>query len=98
MKEANGRSFAMMLDRYLMHKNKKQVYGTQLVQYRIRDKKSENYGKMSDWGFWPIEDEKNVNSRRESIRMQPIEEYAKQVGINYKYLPENEDRKPPYRN
>jgi hypothetical protein len=38
--------------------------------------------------FFPIQDEANVNKRRASVGLQPLEEYAKFFGINY-VLPKN---------
>ena len=32
---------------------------------------------------WPIEDEKNVNQRRDSLGLEPMEEYAKRFGLKY---------------
>jgi hypothetical protein len=42
------------------------------------------YAKTGEQIFYPIEDEKNVNMRRANVGMQPIEEYAKYFGIDYK--------------
>jgi hypothetical protein len=64
---------AMMQDRILMRQGKKQIYGSQVV-----------LNKTGGQEFYPIEDEKNVNLRRQKIGMQPIEEYAKYFGIEYK--------------
>ena len=63
-----------MQDRILMNQGKKQIYGSQVV-----------YNKKGEQVFYPIEDEANVNIRRAKIGMQPIEEYAKLFGIEYKY-------------
>jgi|SRR6185369_8536566 len=76
-KESRPSALALLEDRILMRQGKKQVYGSQIV----RDESS------GGWKFYPIEDEKNVNLRRQKIGMQPLEEYAKYFGIVYK-LPE----------
>jgi hypothetical protein len=65
---------ALLQDRVLMRENKKQIYGSQIV----RDDAT------GGWKFYPIEDEKNVNIRRAKAGLQPIEEYAKYFGIEYK--------------
>lgn len=71
--ESNVIDMAMMKDRILMRQGKKQIYGSQVVSDGI-----------GGWKFSPIEDEKNVNLRRTKIGLQPIEEYAKHFGIDYK--------------
>jgi hypothetical protein len=71
--ESRKSDFALMQDRILMRRGKKQVYGSQV----IKDAKG-------DWVFYSIEDEKNVNLRRSSMGLQPMEEYAKYFGITYK--------------
>ena len=55
--EADKVECAMMEDRLLMLKGKKQIYGTQATVFR-EDKKV---------AIWPIEDPKNVNERRQKI-------------------------------
>ena len=55
--EADKVECAMMEDRLLMWKGKKQIYGTQATVFR-EDKKV---------AIWPIEDPKNVNERRQKI-------------------------------
>ena len=55
--EADKVECAMMEDRLLMWKGKKQIYGTQASVFRD-DKKV---------AIWPIEDPKNVNERRKKI-------------------------------
>ena len=65
---------ALMQDRVLMRQDKKQIYGSQVVP----DKET------GGWKFYPIEDEKNVNQRREKAGLEPIEKYARAFGIEYK--------------
>lgn len=67
-------SFALLKDRILIGEGKKQIYGSQ-VQI---DQKT---GKAS---FYPIEDEVNVDKRRAEVGLQPLAEYAKFFGIEYK--------------
>ena len=71
--ESSQSDAAMLQDRILMRKGKKQVYGTQVV-----------FNKTGGQDFYPIDDEVNVNSRRAKVGLQPIEEYAKYFGIEYK--------------
>ncbi|HLW33983.1 MAG TPA: BT_3928 family protein [Aequorivita sp.] len=69
---------AMMEDRYLMHENKPQIYGT---QGRV-----ENNGERF---IWPIENPENVNERRKKAGFdETIEEYAKRLfGDDFVYRP-----------
>lgn len=75
--------YIMIHDRWLIHKGKKQLYGTQVGHMIEYDKKGDRvYGK----GFFsPIEDEKNVNKRRLELGLPTIEEYAKRMNVDYKY-------------
>jgi len=82
--QANAEYYAMLLDRYLVQKREKQIYGTQVY------KGCDSNGNCSDFHFEPIEDQKNVNVRRESIGLIPIETYAKSMGFEYVYHPEYE--------
>lgn len=67
------RVVAMMEDRMLMENGKKQKYGTQLV--------SHNGGPMK---LHPIEDPATLNERRAAMGMEPIEEYLKHFGLEYR--------------
>ena len=78
----------------LMHNNKKQLYGTQVVRYNI---KKENGYEMSNDQFWNIEDEKNVDIRRKELGLAPLADYAKLFGIDYIYNLENEHKPFPFR-
>lgn len=92
--QASSRDYALVYDRYLMRKNKKQVYGTQLFRTCNNIQPDRICTEMA---FWPIKDEFNVNARRKEIGLEPIEEAAKQFGIEYIYHPENEKKKIPHR-
>jgi hypothetical protein len=72
--ESNAFDMALMQDRILMRKEKKQIYGSQIVLNKT----------TGAWEFYPIEDELNVNKRRASVGLESIEEYAKHFGIDYK--------------
>lgn len=64
-------------DRILMREGKNQLYGTQVW----------TNSKSGAQEFWPIEDAKHVNERREKYGLEKIEDYAKRFGMEYK-IPE----------
>jgi hypothetical protein len=68
-----GSYYATFEDRIAMYQSRKQLYGTQTT-YNSKIKKSE---------LWPIEDERNVNKRRSEMRMEPLAQYLKRLGIDY---------------
>lgn len=72
--ESRPVDFAYLEDRVLMRQNKKQIYGTQVSINKTTGAQE----------LWPIEDEKNVNVRRKKLDLEPLEEYAKYFGIEYK--------------
>lgn len=74
--ESRPVDLAYLEDRIRMRKGEKQLYGTQV-----------SFNKTGGQEIWPIEDEKNVNTRRAKLGLEPMEEYAKYFGIEYK-LPE----------
>ena len=63
---------APLEDRVLTKQGKKQIYGSQV-----------NTDSTGNNSFYPIVDEANVNKRRASAGLGPIEDYAKYFGINY---------------
>jgi hypothetical protein len=71
--ESQAYDLAMLQDRVLMRQGKKQIYGSQVV-----------FNKTGEPVFYPIEDERNVNARRKKVGLEPLEEYAKFFGIEYK--------------
>lgn len=73
--EASATDAAMMRDRLLSFQGKKQIYGTQAVNFLRPEAGSV---------IWPIEDVENVNIRRKEVGFTTsIEEYAKQFGADY---------------
>jgi hypothetical protein len=70
---AQPQALALLEDRVLTKQGKKQIYGSQL-------RTNERTGKYE---FFPIEDEPNVNKRRASIGLGPLEQYAKTFGVDY---------------
>ncbi len=80
MKEAvlNGKAraaqLALLEDRILVEKGKQQMYGTQA-----------RVDSLGIYKIWPIQDELNVNKRRFSVGLGPLQWYAKQIGISYEY-------------
>ncbi|NVO20834.1 MAG: carboxypeptidase regulatory-like domain-containing protein [Bacteroidetes bacterium] len=79
---ANPADYALLLDRTNMDQGIFQVYGSQLIM---------NYSGAAY--LFPIMDEPNVNKRRKSVGLDPLEVYAKLFNVNYS-LP----AKDPYRN
>lgn len=71
--KAQPQDLALLEDRILTKQGKEQIYGSQVRQ-------NEKTGKNE---FFPIKDEVNVNKRRKSVGLQPLEEYAKYFGIDY---------------
>jgi hypothetical protein len=65
---------ALLEDRVAVGQGKGQIYGSQVV----RDNTT------GDWVVSKIEDEINVNKRRDAIGLEPLEEYLKYFGISYK--------------
>ncbi|UHG89594.1 DUF6624 domain-containing protein [Spirosoma oryzicola] len=70
--EMQKSNLALLTDRIRLAKGQQQLYGTQVI--------SDSTGKKA---FGPIEDEANVNKRRAEVGLGPIEEYAKQFGLDY---------------
>ena len=69
-----------MIDRIKVNKGLKQIYGTQ-----ISPVKDPNTGYLANKAeIAPIEDEENVNKRRAKVGLKPIEQQAKEFGIDYK--------------
>ncbi|MEA4968788.1 MAG: DUF6624 domain-containing protein [Bacteroidaceae bacterium] len=68
----SSKSYAMLTDRILKYKGKKQIYGTQLT-WSTADKKY-----PSQYYLYPVKDFKNVNKRREKMGFkETVEEYVK---------------------
>ena len=67
--EFERRHFALLQDRVLVGEDKPQIYGTQLYWDDATGR----------WELFPIEDEANVDARREEIGMMPLAEYVKRV-------------------
>lgn len=72
--EMRKSSWAMMVDRIRMYKGQPQIYGSQVV----RDEAT------GGWKFHEIEDEANVNKRREEVGLEPLEVYAGRMGVVWK--------------
>jgi hypothetical protein len=73
-KNARADQVAMLEDRILLSEGKNQVYGTQVRSG------PDTGGKLV---LHPIEDERNVDARREAVGLQPLAEYLKKFGIEY---------------
>lgn len=71
--KAQSQNLALLEDRILMNQGKPQIYGSQV---RLNEKTGKNE-------FFPIIDEQNVNKRRASVGLQPLEDYAKFFQFEY---------------
>lgn len=71
-KKAAPEHLALLEDRVLIKQGKPQIYGSQV--------KTNAAGKNE---FYPILDEKNVNARRASAGLEPLEKYARYFDIIY---------------
>jgi len=72
--DARPADAAMLEDRVLVRRGKRQLYGTQ-VRFG-----PDTGGKMV---LEPIEDEEHVDARRASVGLMPLREYLKHFGIEY---------------
>jgi hypothetical protein len=72
--------YAMVTDRYLMHRNRKQIYGSQLIWSSHKTEKKYP-GKTI---LWPVKDFKNVNQRRKEMGFPTtVEENTKRFHNGY---------------
>jgi hypothetical protein len=80
MREAvkNGKArpaqLAFLEDRILVGNGKEQIYGTQA-----------GTDSLGIYKLYPIKDEQNVNKRRFSAGLVPLQWYAKQIGLRYTF-------------
>ena len=74
--EARPDYAALLEDRILMREGKQQIYGSQLNFNQVTNQQE----------LWPIEDEENVDARRASVGLEPLAEYVKRFGLEYKPL------------
>lgn len=66
------RSFALFKDRLLVYYGEKQIFGTQIID------------RGEGMHLAPIIDVKNINNRRTTVGLGPIENYLKSFGLSYK--------------
>jgi len=78
--KALSQNLALLEDRVLLKQGKKQIYGSQVITDSLTQKPI----------FSPIEDELNVNKRRAAVGLEPLEDYAKRMRVEYKAPPANE--------
>lgn len=72
--KSKGSKYAMLIDRIKIESGEKQIYGSQVAE----DQESESYH------LFPLEDPANVNERRKSLGLIPIESYLGTFfGIEY---------------
>ena len=79
--KAKPQELALLEDRILTNQGKEQIYGSQV---RLNE--------AGKYEFFPITDEANVNTRRASVGLPPLEEYAKHFDIIY-VLPKSKKSK-----
>lgn len=72
-REIAGSYVALLVDRIRMSEGEKQVYGSQVVW-------DEKLGGLT---LYPVEDEINVDSRREEVGLPPLKVYLQRMGIEY---------------
>ena len=72
--EARPADVAMLEDRVLVGKGRKQIYGTQLHSG------PDTEGKLV---LAPIEDEEHVDERRAAVGLMPLADYLKHFGVEY---------------
>lgn len=81
--------FGMMEDRLLTQQSKPQIYGSQVMCYRLRADAS-----VMECFVWPVKDASSVNERRKKAGFaQSIEANAKRLGVEYKPLSMEEVQK-----
>ncbi len=72
--KARSAQLALLEDRILVRNGKEQIYGTQA-----------GTDSLGIYKIWPIKDERNVNKRRFSVGLGPLQWYAKQIGLRYTF-------------
>ena len=72
--EMRKSSWALLVDRIQMRKNRPQIYGSQVVRDETK----------GAWKFHEIENEAQVNLRRAEVGLGPLEEYAEMMGVAWK--------------
>lgn len=81
------KNYAMMLDRLLMRERKEQIYGTQIMGFRI------GTGEMKMF-VWPIKDPENVDSLRKKAGLElSVKDNAKRLDVDYKVITLEEAKK-----
>lgn len=71
--KAQASDLALLEDRVALAQGKKQIYGSQI-----------HIDSAGKYFIAPIEDEANVNKRRASVGLSPLEDYVKMWNIQYK--------------
>ncbi|WP_162427751.1 DUF6624 domain-containing protein [Pontibacter pudoricolor] len=74
--EAAKSQLALMEDRYLMYNDKPQLYGSQVTTNQATKQQE----------LYKVEDEANLDKRRAEMELEPIKDYLKRFGIEYRPL------------
>ena len=77
--ELDLKRVAMFHDRLLMHDGKQQLYGTQLKEVRLYDSILGAHRTVK--GLYPIYDFDGMDRRRDSMGLEPFEDFAARNGI-----------------
>ncbi len=85
---ASPADLALLEDRVAIAEGRKQIYGSQLNLDATTGK----------FYFLPIEDESNVNIRRESVGLEPLEYYALNWGVTYTPVQDSKSNEKNCRN
>ena len=64
-----GKHYALMLDRILVERGQKQIFGTQIQMQKVNNR----------FVPFPVEDEKRLNALRKKVGLQPIEKYLEEI-------------------
>lgn len=78
--ELNKGLAAMYQDRYLMHRGKPQIFGSQIRGDYVTDSLSGE--RIQHYVLWPIADTTNIDSLRMWNGMLPLEEYLNGFGLS----------------
>ena len=65
--------YAIYIDRIMMYKNEKQIYGSQIIFNKTK--------KVME--LYPVKDEANVDQRRAEAGLEPLREYLNNMGVPF---------------
>lgn len=71
-KESQANQYARLIDRMLINSDRPQIYGTQV-----------DYNSSKNPIFFPIKKPEYINQRRKEIKLEGIEKFAKEIGVEW---------------